>query len=90
GIIGFTRSLARELGPRRIRANIISPGWVMTERQLRMYVDATARKIIRRSQCIPDFLQPDELAEVALFLGSNASRAITGQEILADRGWEHS
>ena len=90
GIIGFTRSLARELGPRRIRVNTISPGWVMTERQLREYVNATARRLIRTSQCIPDLIQPEELAEVALFLGSSASRAMTGQELLVDRGWEHS
>jgi len=90
GVIGFTRSLARELGPRRIRVNTVSPGWVMTERQLRQYVTPTARKLIRASQCLPDFLQPQDIAEVILFLASDASRAITGQEILADGGWEHS
>ena len=90
GILGFTRSLARELGPRRIRVNTISPGWVMTERQLREYVNAAARRLIRHSQCIPDFIQPDEIADVALFLRCSASRAMTGQELLVDRGWEHS
>ena len=90
GVIGFTRSLARELGPRRIRVNVISPGWTMTERQLRQYVTPAARRLIRRSQCIPDLLQPEEIAEVVLFLASDVSRAITGQEILADRGWAHS
>jgi NAD(P)-dependent dehydrogenase (short-subunit alcohol dehydrogenase family) len=90
GVIGYTRSLARELGPRRIRVNVISPGWTMTERQLRQYVTPAAKKVIKRSQCIPDFIQPEEIAEVVLFLASDASRAITGQEILADRGWAHS
>jgi D-xylose 1-dehydrogenase len=89
-IIGFTRSLARELGPRGIRVNTLSPGWTMTERQLREYVNGTTRNQIRRAQCVPELLQPEDIAEVALFLGSNASRAITGQEILADRGWAHS
>jgi D-xylose 1-dehydrogenase len=89
-IIGFTRSLARELGPSGIRVNTLSPGWTLTERQLREYVDAKAKRLIRRSQCIPEFLKPEEIADVALFLASNASRAITGQEILADRGWAHS
>ncbi|MBI3415697.1 MAG: SDR family oxidoreductase [Verrucomicrobia bacterium] len=90
GIWAFTRALARELGPRGIRVNTISPGWVMTERQLRQYVDAAARRLIRASQCIDEFIQPEEIAEVALFLASPASRAMTGQELLVDRGWEHS
>jgi len=90
GTIGFTRSLARELGPRRIRVNTISPGWIMTERQLKQYVTPKVKRLIRSSQCVPDLNQPAEIAEVALFLASNASSAITGQEILADRGWAHS
>ncbi|HUR44611.1 MAG TPA: SDR family oxidoreductase [Candidatus Saccharimonadales bacterium] len=90
GIIGLTRSLARELGPRRIRVNVVSPGWVMTERQLRQYVTAKAKKTILRSQCVPELLQPYDLADVILFMASDASRALTGQELLADRGWYHS
>jgi NAD(P)-dependent dehydrogenase (short-subunit alcohol dehydrogenase family) len=90
GIIGFTRALARELGPRRIRANVISPGWTMTERQLKQYVTPATRREIRSSQCIPDLIEPSEIAEVALFLASEASGALTGQEILADRGWRFS
>jgi D-xylose 1-dehydrogenase len=90
GVLGFTRSLARELGPRRIRVNTLSPGWIMTERQLRQYVTPAIKRLIRTSQCIPDLIQPQEIASVALFLASKASVALTGQEILADRGWEHS
>ena len=90
GIIGFTRALARELGPRRIRVNTLSPGWVMTERQKRMFVTAAIKRLIRRSQCIADLIQPEEIADVALFLAGDGSRAITGQEILVDRGWAHS
>jgi len=90
GIQGFTRSLARELGARRIRVNTLSPGWVMTDRQLREYVNAAAKKMIRTRQCIPDLIQPNEIASVALFLASDGSRAITGQEVLVDRGWEYS
>ena len=90
GVLGFTRSLARELGPRRIRVNTLSPGWVMTERQLREYVTAATKRLIRRSQCIPDLIQPEEIAGVVLFLASDASCAMTGQELLVDRGWYHS
>src|SRR5687767_7113802 len=90
GVLGFTRSLARELGPRGIRVNAVSPGWVMTERQLRDYVTPAVKRLIRQSQCIPDLIQPKEIADVILFLASDASTAVTGQEILADRGWAYS
>ena len=90
GIIGFTRSLARELGPKGVRVNTLSPGWIMTERQLKQFVDASVKKMIRKAQCMPELLQPAEIAQVALFLASEASSALTGQEILADRGWSYS
>ena len=90
GVLGFTRALARELGPQRIRANTLSPGWVMTDRQLQHYVRPATKRHIKRAQCIPELIQPDEIADVTLFLASDASRAITGQEILVDRGWYHS
>jgi NAD(P)-dependent dehydrogenase (short-subunit alcohol dehydrogenase family) len=90
GALGFTRSLARELGPRRIRVNTVTPGWVMTERQLRDFITPAIRKFLHRAQCIPDLIQPDEIAEVVLFLAGDASRAMTGQELLVDRGWHHS
>ena len=90
GIMGFTRSLARELGPRGIRVNTVSPGWIMTPRQLKQFVTPKIKKQICTSQCVPELLQSEDIAEVVLFLASSASRAITGQEILADRGWAHS
>ncbi|HZK81132.1 MAG TPA: SDR family oxidoreductase [Humisphaera sp.] len=90
GVLGFTRSLARELGPHGIRVNTLSPGWIMTQRQLKELVTPAVKRLIRRSQCVPELLQPRDIADVALFLASGASRAITGQEILADRGWAHS
>jgi D-xylose 1-dehydrogenase len=90
GVMGFTRSLAREVGRRGIRVNTVSPGWVMTESQLKEFVTPAVKRLIRRSQCVPDLLEPHDIADVVLFLASEASRAITGQEILADRGWAHS
>jgi NAD(P)-dependent dehydrogenase (short-subunit alcohol dehydrogenase family) len=62
----------------------------MTERQLKQFVDASVKKMIRKAQCMPELLQPAEIAQVALFLASEASSALTGQEILADRGWSYS
>lgn len=90
GILGFTRSLARELGPRGIRVNSLSPGWIMTDRQLNQFVTPSVKKMIRQSQCIPELIQPSEIAQVAMFLASEVSGALTGQELLADRGWCYS
>ena len=87
--IGLTRSLARELGPRRIRVNTIAPGWIMTERQLKEHVTPAVKRQIRAEQCIPDLIQTEEVADVALFLASDASRAMTGQQFVVDRGWVH-
>lgn len=89
GILGFSRALARELGPHRIRVNTLSPGWIMTDRQLEQFVTTAVKRKLRTAQCSPDLLRPEEIANVALFLASDASSAITGQEILADRGWAH-
>jgi NAD(P)-dependent dehydrogenase (short-subunit alcohol dehydrogenase family) len=50
---GMTRALARELGPNGIRVNTLVPGWVMTEKQLALWVDDAAKELISRSQCLP-------------------------------------
>ena len=89
GAIGFTRSLARELGPRGIRVNTVCPGWIMTGRQLKMFVSGKVKAMLRREQCVPKLNTPEEVAEVVLFLASDASRAMTGQALLVDRGWKH-
>lgn len=88
--IGFTQSLARELGPQNIRVNTLSPGWIMTERQLEEFVTPAVKRMLKKEQCIPKLIQPEEIARVAMFLASNMSAAITGQEILVDRGWAYS
>jgi len=90
GIVGFSRGLARELGPRGIRVNCLAPGWTMTERQLRDYVTPDTIELVKSVQCLPELLQPEEIAQVALFLASRVSSAITGQVILADKGWAHN
>ncbi len=89
GQLGMTRELARELGPRNIRVNLLSPGWTMTARQLRDHVTDETRQFLKEVQCLGEPLMPVEIARVALFLASDASRAITGQNLLADKGWAH-
>jgi len=84
---GLTRGLARELGAQRIRINVVSPGWVMTERQIALWLDEAGEAELRRSQCLPDKIWPEDVASMVLFLASDQARAITAQEFVVDAGW---
>ncbi|MGY8633964.1 SDR family oxidoreductase [Bradyrhizobium sp. 14AA] len=86
-IVGFTNSLARLVGPDRIRVNAIAPGMVITERQRRLwYPDEKIIAEIRTRQAIPDAVTPEDIADMALFLASDDSRRITRQCIQVDGG----
>lgn len=84
---GLTRSLARDLGPYRIRVNTLVPGWVMTEKQLRLWVDDAARAEIARGQCLAEPLMPEHIAHLALFLAADDSAMCTAQDFIVDAGW---
>ncbi len=84
---GLTRSLARDYGPFNIRVNTLVPGWVMTEKQDRLWVDENARKEIARGQCIDRPLQPEHIARMALFLAADDSAMCTAQDFIVDGGW---
>ncbi len=86
-VMGLTRGLAKELGAHRIRINVVSPGWVMTERQLKLWALPNMEEEIARSQCVPDPLQPPDIASMVLFLASDDARACTAQEFIVDGGW---
>src|SRR5437667_7204372 len=86
-IVGFTNSLARLVGPDRIRVNAIAPGMVTTERQRRLwYKDETQITEMRARQIIPDAVTPEDIANMALFLASDESLRITRQCFLVDAG----
>ncbi|WP_374569424.1 SDR family NAD(P)-dependent oxidoreductase [Ideonella sp.] len=84
---GLTRGLAASLGKDRIRVNTVSPGWVMTERQLKLWVNAEGEQAIARNQCLPDRLQPHDIAAMVLFLAADDGRMCTAQEFIVDAGW---
>lgn len=86
GITGLTRSLARELGPDGIRVNTLIPGWVLTERQLKLWANEKDLAVTMEKQCIKEHLMPNDLIDSALFLASNASRMMTGQALVVDGG----
>jgi len=84
---GLVNGLARELGRDHIRINALVPGWVITEKQKRLWLDAEGEAELRRAQCLPGYLQADDLARAALFLAADDSRMCTGQEFIIDGGW---
>lgn len=86
-IYGMTRALARELGPERIRVNCMVPGWVMTERQMRLWLTPAGERQIEERQCLPDRLQPSDVARMALFLAADDSAMCTSQQFIVDGGW---
>ena len=84
---GLTRSMARELGKHGIRVNTLVPGWVMTERQVALWVDASTEKLIDDSQALSGRVAPDDIARMALFLAAEDSAMISAQQFLVDGGW---
>ena len=84
---GLTRGLARTLGEHRIRVNTVSPGWVMTERQVQKWLTPAGEEEIARNQCLPDKLQGEDIARMVLFLASDDARMCTAQEFKVDAGW---
>jgi len=86
-VIGLTRGLAAELGEHRIRVNVITPGWIMTQRQIDKWLDAAGELEIKRNQVLPDKVRPEDVAPMALFLASDDARACSAQEYIVDAGW---
>jgi NAD(P)-dependent dehydrogenase (short-subunit alcohol dehydrogenase family) len=86
GIIGFSRSLARELGELGIRVNVVSPGWIMTERQLAEKVTEEAKKELIATQCVKELMREEHVTPATLFLLSRAASGITGQQLVVDGG----
>ncbi len=84
GIIGLTKSLAKEIGSRGITVNAIAPGFITTD----MTADFSEADLERIRAMIPlaAFGTPEDVAELTLFLASDASRYITGQAIQVDGG----
>jgi NAD(P)-dependent dehydrogenase (short-subunit alcohol dehydrogenase family) len=86
GILGLTRTLARELGPRNIRVNAIVPGAIVTERQTALHRDPAADQAFLDAQCLKIRLDPGHVARATLFLAADDSDGITGQHVLVDAG----
>ncbi|MGI9520837.1 MAG: SDR family NAD(P)-dependent oxidoreductase [Hyphomicrobiaceae bacterium] len=83
---GMTRSFARDLGPHRIRVNTVVPGWVMTERQKKLWATPEALEKHRQRQCLPDLIEPVYLARMVLFLASDDSAMCTANNYMVEAG----
>ncbi|APA70665.1 SDR family NAD(P)-dependent oxidoreductase [Janthinobacterium sp. 1_2014MBL_MicDiv] len=86
-VVGLTRGLARDFGAHNIRVNTVTPGWVMTQRQIELWVDEAAEAEIKKSQCLPNKLMPQDIAAMVLFLASDDGAMCTSQEFIVDAGW---
>ncbi|MEB0011092.1 SDR family oxidoreductase [Glaciimonas sp. Gout2] len=86
-IQGLTRSLARDLGPHNIRVNTLVPGWVMTEKQVTMWLDEAGDREIDQMQCLKARLDSADISRMALFLAADDSKMCTAQDFIVDGGW---
>lgn len=84
---GLTRSMARDLGPDNIRVNSILPGWIMTQRQVDLWLTEDGEKELMTRQCLKRKLVPDDIAKVVLFFASDEAGACTNQNYIVDGGW---
>src|ERR1035437_7771500 len=86
GVIGLTRSLAREMGEHNIHVNCITPGAIKTETEAKVLTGEQAQPMMA-SQCLKRRILPLDIAPVCLFLSSELSDGMTGQTLNVDGGW---
>lgn len=86
GVLGLTRSLAREFGPDNIRVNCVVPGWIMTQRQIELWLTPEGEANLMRAQCIKRKLYPDDVAKLVMFLAADDSSGCTNQSYVIDGG----
>lgn len=86
-VLGLTRSLARDFGEHNIRVNAIAPGWIMTQRQIDLWLTPESEAELMRRQCLKRRLVPEDVARATLFFASEEAGACTNQHYVVDGGW---
>lgn len=84
--IGMTRGLARDLGADGIRLNAITPGWIMTQRQIDRWLTPEAEADLMKAQVLKEKVYPPDIARMVLFLAADDSRMISAQNFVVDGG----
>lgn len=84
GLIGLTKTLARELGPKGVTVNAVAPGMVMTEMARALPEEFLAKA--KDESVLPELAEPGDIANAVLFLLSDAARMVTGEVIRVDAG----
>jgi NAD(P)-dependent dehydrogenase (short-subunit alcohol dehydrogenase family) len=86
GIEGLTKGMARDLGPHGIRVNCVIPGWIMTQRQIDLWLTPEAEANLLQAQCLKAKLVPADVARMVLWLASDDSRMCSSQLWIVDGG----
>ncbi|MFM9864996.1 MAG: SDR family NAD(P)-dependent oxidoreductase [Micropepsaceae bacterium] len=84
---GLTRGLARDVGEDSIRVNSVIPGWIMTERQIKLWLTPESEADLMAKQCLKEKLYPPDVARMVLWLAADDSRMATAQSFVVDGGW---
>ncbi|MFB6097762.1 MAG: SDR family oxidoreductase, partial [Salinibacter sp.] len=84
GIVGFSKSLAKELGSRNVRVNVVAPGYVKTD--MTEELDAETRESILDAVPLDRLAEPGEIAEAVLFLASPSAAYVTGHVLHVNGG----
>lgn len=87
GLAGLTRALAVDLGPSQIRVNSLAPGYVHTAMTDRSFKDPALHRQRKSHTLLRRWGEPEDIAGAAVFLASDASAYLTGQELFVDGGW---
>jgi NAD(P)-dependent dehydrogenase (short-subunit alcohol dehydrogenase family) len=86
GVEGLTKGMARDLGGDGIRVNCVIPGWIMTQRQIDLWLTQEAEANLMRVQCLKAKVMPADVSRMVLWLASDDSRMCSGQLWVVDGG----
>lgn len=87
GVLGLSRAFAYELGPKGVRVNCVSPGYIQTTMTAKSFADPAKNAARRRQTLLDRWGQPEEVANVVAFLCGPQATYVTGTNLFVDGGW---